>query len=63
MNNPQTGVSDVRSLKPQGGGHVYAESDVNFKSSSSNNGQYASQSGGHKVINNDGAVSEYDYKP
>ncbi|XP_059048071.1 uncharacterized protein LOC131843445 [Achroia grisella] len=53
----------VKSLKPLGGGHVYGESEYTFHSSSNVGGQTQEQSGGHKVINNDGKVSEYDFKP
>ncbi|XP_026758992.1 uncharacterized protein LOC113518326 [Galleria mellonella] len=53
----------VKSLKPVGGGHVYGEAEYTFHSSSNVGGQTKEQSGGHKVINNDGKVSEYDFKP
>ncbi|KOB72512.1 Uncharacterized protein OBRU01_12375, partial [Operophtera brumata] len=56
-------LGNVRSLKPVKGGHVYGESEYTFQSSSDQNGQKTEQSAGHKIINNDGDVKEFDFKP
>ena len=56
-------LGDVKELKPAPGGHVYGESEFTFHESSDVNGQKSEKSGGHKVINDDGKVSEYDFKP
>ncbi|KAM3967460.1 uncharacterized protein ACR2FA_009828 [Aphomia sociella] len=56
-------AGSVKSLKPVGGGHVYGESEYTFHSQTNVGGETKEQSGGHKVINNDGKVSEFDFKP
>lgn len=56
-------LGNIKDLKPVQGGHVYGESELTFHESSDINGQKLEQSGGHKVINDDGKVIEYDFKP
>ncbi|XP_075969823.1 uncharacterized protein LOC142972505 [Anticarsia gemmatalis] len=55
--------NSVRSLKPPQGGQVYGEAEYTFQSSSDFNGQKTHESGGHKVVNNNGKVKEFDFKP
>ncbi|XP_004932379.1 uncharacterized protein LOC101741030 [Bombyx mori] len=56
-------AGSVKSLKPIPGGHVYGESEYTFHSSSDINGQKTDKSGGHKIINDDGKVYEFDFNP
>lgn len=42
---------------------MYGESEVTFHSSSDLDGQKTEQSAGHKIINKDGLVKEFDFKP
>ncbi|XP_047984590.1 uncharacterized protein LOC125225093 [Leguminivora glycinivorella] len=53
-------MGDVRSLKPPSGGHVFAEAQSTFEHASSVAGKSSHERGGHKVVNNDGKVAEWD---
>lgn len=53
----------MRSLKPQEGGHVYAEAAYDYQASTNDNGKVHQISGGRKIINQDGKITEIDYKP
>lgn len=53
----------IKSLKPVNGGHVYGESNFEYRSATNVDGHTQEQSGGHKVVNKDGVITEYDYKP
>ncbi|XP_028175151.1 uncharacterized protein LOC135086714 [Ostrinia nubilalis] len=56
-------TGNVRSLKPLEGGHVYGESEYTFRSESNVNGKKTESKGGHRVVNKDGVVTEYDIEP
>ncbi|KAL4713864.1 hypothetical protein ACJJTC_015518 [Scirpophaga incertulas] len=60
---PTFSSGDVRNLKPIPGGHVYGESQYAFHESSNINGKKTENSGGHKIINDNGKVLEYDFNP
>ncbi|XP_063395709.1 uncharacterized protein LOC134680515 [Cydia fagiglandana] len=53
-------MTDVRNLKPQNGGHVFAEAKSTYEHSSNINGKSSHERGGHEVVNKDGKVSEWD---
>ncbi|GBP90093.1 hypothetical protein EVAR_66592_1 [Eumeta japonica] len=55
--------AEIRELKPEKGGYVHAEAISTFKSSSNVGGKTMSQSGGHKIINDNGAVTEFNFMP
>nr|WDD44673.1 seroin 2 [Ephestia kuehniella] len=54
---------NVKSLKPVPGGEVYGEAEYTFHSSSNVNGKTMETSGGHKIINNNGRIEEFDFQP
>ncbi|XP_026320154.1 uncharacterized protein LOC113230436 [Hyposmocoma kahamanoa] len=54
---------DLRSYRVNDGEKFYGESDSQFHYSSNVNGKINQRSGGHRIINDNGQVSEYDYKP
>ncbi|KAG6447427.1 uncharacterized protein LOC115441707 [Manduca sexta] len=56
-------VANVKNLKPIPGGHVYGESQYTFHSETNVNGETSEKSGGHKIVNDDGRISEFDFKP
>ncbi|XP_060803632.1 uncharacterized protein LOC106133522 [Amyelois transitella] len=56
-------TGNVKSLKPVEGGEVYGEAEYTFHSSSNVNGQKTESSGGHKVINDNGRIQEFDFQP
>ncbi|XP_053618016.1 uncharacterized protein LOC128679652 [Plodia interpunctella] len=56
-------VGSVKSLKPVQGGEVYGEAEYTFHSSSNVNGKTMETSGGHKIINNNGRIEEFDFQP
>ncbi|MFB9840687.1 hypothetical protein, partial [Actinoallomurus acaciae] len=60
---PNFGSGSVRSLQSPPGGHVFGQSEYTFKTSSNVNGKTSENSGGHRVINNDGKVEEFDFQP
>ncbi|CAH0767087.1 unnamed protein product [Diatraea saccharalis] len=60
---PSISSGSVRSLRPPQGGHVYGEAEYAFHESSNINGKKTERSGGHKIINNDGRIHEYDFDP
>ncbi|KAL0901813.1 hypothetical protein ABMA27_006982 [Loxostege sticticalis] len=60
---PNVASGSVRSLKPQAGGHVYGEASYSFKTESIVGDKKTENKGGHKIINNDGVVKEYDFEP
>lgn len=53
----------MRDLKPPQGGQVYGEAQFQFHKSSNVNGKVSEDQGGHKVINNNGHVEEFDFTP
>ncbi|CAH0405532.1 unnamed protein product [Chilo suppressalis] len=64
MFEPSISSGSVRSLRPPGpGGHVYGEAEYAFHESSNINGKKTERSGGHKIINDNGKVHEYDFVP
>nr|AXY94672.1 seroin transcript 3 [Tineola bisselliella] len=54
---------DIKNLHPTDGGHVYGESKFEYHTATNVNGHEDKHSGGHKVINKDGHVTEFDYTP
>ncbi|XP_050554719.1 uncharacterized protein LOC118273888 [Spodoptera frugiperda] len=55
--------TNVRDLKPPQGGHVYGEAQYAYHTATNINGQKTEDAGGHKIINNDGKVKEFDFTP
>lgn len=55
--------NSIRNLQPLAGGQVYGEAEYTFHSSSNINGKKNQESGGHKIINDNGKVNEFDFKP
>lgn len=53
----------VRNLKPVDGGLVYGEAEYSFRSASNIDGKTIEDAAGHKVINADGKVKEFDFTP
>ncbi|XP_063899640.1 uncharacterized protein LOC110383862 isoform X1 [Helicoverpa armigera] len=53
----------VRDLKPEKGGQVYGEAQYAYRSATSVNGKTTEDKGGHKIINNNGKVKEFDFTP
>ncbi|KAJ8735369.1 hypothetical protein PYW07_006989 [Mythimna separata] len=53
----------VRNLKPVDGGHVYGEAEYSFHSASNIDGKTTEDKAGHKVVNTDGKVKEFDFTP
>ncbi|CAB3239739.1 unnamed protein product [Arctia plantaginis] len=53
----------IKELKPPQGGQVYGEAEYTFQSSSDFDGQKTEERGGHKIINNNGKVKEFDFQP
>lgn len=60
---PALSFTNVRELKPPQGGHVYGEAQYAYHTASNINGQKSEDAGGHKIINNDGNVKEFDFTP
>ncbi|CAH3962998.1 uncharacterized protein LOC123714295 [Pieris brassicae] len=55
--------TDVASLQPGPGAHVFGQAESSFSSYSNNNGQVSTESGGYGLINKDGVVSSYSFTP
>ncbi|KAF9423259.1 hypothetical protein HW555_001328 [Spodoptera exigua] len=55
--------TNVRDLKPPQGGHIYGEAQYAYHTASNINGKKSEDSGGHKIINNDGKIKEFDFTP
>lgn len=53
----------LRDLKPENGGHVYGEAEYAYHSASNVNGKTTEHNAGHKIINEDGRVKEFDFTP
>ncbi|CAH0695028.1 unnamed protein product [Spodoptera exigua] len=60
---PHLSFTNVRDLKPPQGGHVYGEAQYAYHTASNINGKKSEDSGGHKIINNDGKIKEFDFTP
>lgn len=60
---PSLTFTNVRDLKPPQGGHVYGEAQYAYHTATNINGQKTEDAGGHKIINNDGKVKEFDFTP
>lgn len=60
----QANFSGIRDLKPVLGGHVYGKADLTVRSETALNGKTIEESAsGHRVVNDDGHVSEFNIKP
>ncbi|XP_026732078.1 uncharacterized protein LOC113496892 [Trichoplusia ni] len=55
--------NNVRNLKPVPDGQVYGEAEYSYHTASNINGQTLEDAGGHKVINNNGKVREFNFTP
>lgn len=53
----------MRNLKPVPDGQVYGEAEYSYHTASNINGQTLEDAGGHKVINNNGKVREFNFTP
>ncbi|XP_047025801.1 uncharacterized protein LOC124634305 isoform X2 [Helicoverpa zea] len=55
--------NSVRDLKPADGAHVYGEAEYSFHSASNIDGKTSEEHAGHKIINDDGKIEEFDFTP